>query len=209
MKLTHAPNLWVYKKTGQVQHYSIGHEQYQFPQTQDQAEELIKYIQREFGKTVKIEKPFPWEKVITNVATIFLGIPLAFFFRQKIFDFIRSPKLWVAITMVAVLLFTSGHMFNAIRKVPYLAGDGKGGVAYFVPGHSNQIAIETQIIAGAYAAMAFSSILLVTKVPLLKNPQAQNMAAILFVAIIFLGMSFVISKFHIKNGGYPFWLLKL
>lgn len=100
-------------------------------------------------------------------------------------------------------------MFNTIRKVPYIAGDGKGGVTYFVPGHQNQIGIETQIIAGAYAIMAFSTILLVTKVPVLKNDQAQNIAVVLFTLITFLGMSFVISKFQIKNGGYPYSLLKL
>lgn len=100
-------------------------------------------------------------------------------------------------------------MFNTIRRVPYIAGDGKGGVTYFVGGHSNQVAIETQIIAGAYALMAFSTILLVTKIPVLKNSQAQNVAVLVFTVITFVGMSFVISKFQIKNGGYPYSLLKL
>ena len=38
-------------------------------------------------------------------------------------------------------------MFNHIRKVPYVSGDGKGGITYFVGGFSNQLGMETQIIA--------------------------------------------------------------
>jgi oligosaccharyltransferase complex subunit gamma len=60
---------------------------------------------------------------------------------------IRSRALWAAVSLVLVLLFTSGYMFNHIRKVPYIAGDGKGGVAYFAPGFSSQYGLESQIIA--------------------------------------------------------------
>ena len=38
-------------------------------------------------------------------------------------------------------------MFNHIRKVPYVAGDGKGGISYFAGGFSNQFGLETQIVA--------------------------------------------------------------
>jgi hypothetical protein len=38
-------------------------------------------------------------------------------------------------------------MFNHIRKVPYVAGDGRGGISYFAGGFSNQFGMETQIIA--------------------------------------------------------------
>lgn len=46
-----------------------------------------------------------------------------------------------------VLMFTSGHMYNHIRKVPYVTGNGRGGITYFAGGFSNQFGIETQIIA--------------------------------------------------------------
>ena len=38
-------------------------------------------------------------------------------------------------------------MFNHIRKVPYVSGDGKGGISYFAGGFSSQFGLETQIIA--------------------------------------------------------------
>jgi oligosaccharyltransferase complex subunit gamma len=60
---------------------------------------------------------------------------------------IQNRNLWAAISLVAVLLFTSGHMFNHIRKVPYVSGNGRGGISYFAGGFSNQFGMETQIVA--------------------------------------------------------------
>jgi oligosaccharyltransferase complex subunit gamma len=60
---------------------------------------------------------------------------------------IQNRNLWAGISLIAILLFTSGHMFNHIRKVPYVAGDGRGGVSYFAGGFSNQYGLETQIVA--------------------------------------------------------------
>ena len=60
---------------------------------------------------------------------------------------LQNRNLWAAISLIIVLLFTSGHMFNHIRKVPYVVGDGKGGISYFAGGFSNQYGMETQIVA--------------------------------------------------------------
>jgi len=44
-------------------------------------------------------------------------------------------------------MFTSGHMFNAIRHTPYISSDGRGGFSYIAGGFQNQFAVETQIMA--------------------------------------------------------------
>lgn len=60
---------------------------------------------------------------------------------------VQNRNLWAGLSLITILLFTSGHMFNHIRKVPYVAGDGKGGISYFAGGFSNQFGMETQIVA--------------------------------------------------------------
>jgi oligosaccharyltransferase complex subunit gamma len=60
---------------------------------------------------------------------------------------VQNRNLWAAVSLIAILLFISGHMFNQIRKVPYVAGDGKGGISYFAGGFQTQYGLETQIIA--------------------------------------------------------------
>lgn len=38
-------------------------------------------------------------------------------------------------------------MFNQIRRVPYVTGDGKGGISYFAGSFATQFGMETQIVA--------------------------------------------------------------
>ncbi|EMC95999.1 hypothetical protein BAUCODRAFT_109760 [Baudoinia panamericana UAMH 10762] len=119
---------------------------------------------------------------------------------------IQNRNLWAAISLIAVLLFTSGHMFNHIRKVPYVAQDGRGDVSYFAGGFQNQFGLETQIVAAMYGVLAFATISLALKVPRIANPQTQQIAVVVWGGVI-LGMySFLLSVFRVKNGGYPFWL---
>lgn len=79
---------------------------------------------------------------------------------------LRSRNLWTALSLLAILLFTTGHMFNHIRKVPYVAGDGKGGISYFAGGFQTQFGLESQIIA---AICEFSTLFNVPGVLLLIN----------------------------------------
>ena len=80
--------------------------------------------------------------------TTFLGvITLGTVATPYVLPIIQNRNVWAAISLIAVLLFTSGQMFNHIRKVPYIAGDGRGGIVYFAGGFQNQFGLETQIVA--------------------------------------------------------------
>lgn len=72
---------------------------------------------------------------------------------------IQNRNIWAAITLIAILLFTSGQMFNHIRQVPYVTGDGRGGISYFAGGFQNQLGVETQIVA-AICKCTFRGLLL-------------------------------------------------
>ncbi|KAG6001138.1 hypothetical protein E4U21_004672 [Claviceps maximensis] len=119
---------------------------------------------------------------------------------------IQSRNLWAAGSMIAILLFISGHMFNHIRGVPYVAGDGNGGITYFVGGFQNQLGLETQIVAAMYGMLSFCTIALATKVPRMTNAKAQSMAVFIWAAAIFFIYSFLLSSFRVKNSSYPFSL---
>ena len=69
---------------------------------------------------------------------------------------IQNRNLWAAVSLILVLLFTSGHMYNHIRKVPYVTGDGKGGIVYFAAGFQSQYGMETQIVAAMCMLRAVS-----------------------------------------------------
>lgn len=121
-------------------------------------------------------------------------------------------------------------MFNHIRKVPYVAGDGRGGISYFAGGFSNQFGMETQIVAAMCKCfflpfhlettlsvisvtdnnpdgiLSFAVIALALRVPRIADAKAQQLAVIIWGVVLLGVYSFLLSVFRTKNGGYPFYL---
>lgn len=103
--------------------------------------------------TPSVKRPINYMRWATGI-TIFLGVGTALATASPyILPIIQNRNIWASISLVSVLLFTSGHMFNHIRKVPYIAGDGKGGISYFAGGFQNQFGLETQIVAAICKSM--------------------------------------------------------
>ncbi|KAL1956534.1 hypothetical protein VTO42DRAFT_7098 [Malbranchea cinnamomea] len=119
---------------------------------------------------------------------------------------IQNRTLWASMCLIAILLFSSGHMFNHIRKVPYVMGDGKGGIAYFAPGYSSQLGLESQIVAATYGVLSFATIALAMKTPHIADVKAQQASVILWILVFWIMYSFLLSSFRTKNGAYPFYL---
>jgi len=94
-----------------------------------------------------VVRPINWALWIASITAVLGGISFLAVFGPYLLPVLQNRNLWAAISLIAILLFTSGHMFNHIRKVPYVAGDGRGGVSYFAGGFSNQYGLETQIVA--------------------------------------------------------------
>lgn len=85
---------------------------------------------------------------IVSAITILMAVVTAIaVLSPYLLPIVQNRNLWAAISLIAILLFTSGQMFNHIRKVPYVAGDGQGGISYFAGGFQNQFGMETQIVA--------------------------------------------------------------
>ncbi|CAD0095372.1 unnamed protein product [Aureobasidium mustum] len=148
------------------------------------------------GPTPPIVRPVNYVKIVTTTVAI-LGTITAFTVAAPyVLPIIQSRNLWAALSLIAVLLFTSGHMFNHIRKVPYVAGDGKGGISYFAGGFQNQFD----------AILAFATISLALKVPRMTDPRTQGIATLAWGLVMLAMYSYLLSTFRIKNGGYPFFL---
>lgn len=154
-------------------------------------------------------RPINYLKIAVVTTSILGALTFAAVAYPYILPFIQSRNLWAAISLIAVLLFTSGHMFNHIRKVPYAQPDGKGGLNYFAGGFQNQFGLETQIIAGIYGVLSFATISLALKVPRIKDRKGQQIAVFVWGGVILAVYSFLLSVFRIKNGGceYLFFLL--
>ncbi|KAG8532619.1 uncharacterized protein KY384_002496 [Bacidia gigantensis] len=181
---------------------------YDFTAGPQSAEQIQHWIRRHLssGPHIPIRRPLNYVRVVT-MTTIVLGI-LTFLgvAYPYVGPFLQNRNLWAAISLLIILLFTSGHMFNHIRKVPYVAGDGKGGINYFAGGFSNQFGMETQIIAAIYGTLSFATIALALRVPRMTDPKRQQVAVIVWGSVMFGMYSFLLSVFKVKNGAYPFHL---
>lgn len=94
-----------------------------------------------------IYRPFDWIRFVTVTTLLLGGITFATVAWPYISPIVYNRNLWAALSIIAILLFTSGHMFNHIRSAPYVSGDGKGGMVYFAPGFQSQFGLESQIVA--------------------------------------------------------------
>ncbi|KAF1809008.1 putative dolichyl-diphosphooligosaccharide-protein glycotransferase [Eremomyces bilateralis CBS 781.70] len=158
------------------------------------------------GPHPPVRRPVNYVKIVV-ITTAVLGLITLFAVAAPyLLPIIQNRNLWAAISLVLVLVFTSGQMFNHIRKVPYVAGNGKGGISYFAGGFQSQFGLETQIIAGIYGMLAFATITLALKVPRTADPKRQQVAVFIWSGILFLVYSFLLSVFRMKNSGYPFTL---
>jgi oligosaccharyltransferase complex subunit gamma len=170
------------------------------------AEQIHAWIARQVPADApkpSISRPINWVKIISVTTAVLGAITLVAIASPYVIPILQNRNLWAAFSLITVLLFTSGHMFNHIRKTPYVSGDG---MTYFAGGFSNQFGLESQIVAAMYGVLAFATISLALKVPRIKDPRAQSIAVFLWSGVILCMYSFLLSVFRKKNGGYQFWL---
>ncbi|KAJ5214794.1 hypothetical protein N7468_010473 [Penicillium chermesinum] len=172
------------------------------------ADQLYAWISRHLpdGPIPPLVRPINYMRIISAI-TILMGVVTLFtVLSPYVLPIIQNRNLWAAISLIAVLLFTSGQMFNHIRKVPYVAGDGRGGISYFAGGFQNQFGMETQIVAAIYAVLSFATIALAVKVPRMEDVKGQQVAVLIWGGLLFGTYSLLLSVFKTKNAGYPFYL---
>ncbi|KAK9447450.1 uncharacterized protein V1518DRAFT_376474 [Limtongia smithiae] len=199
-----APNMWVYKAS---EHEGAGPIHLDVSQAVDLRSSIIRFVESEVpGVQIKLHIPRDYSKMIYAVlggATLVVSLKAIYPFIKPI---IESRTIWAGISLVAILMFISGHMFNNIRHTPYVAGNRNGGVQYIAPGFSQQFGMETQIIAVLYALLSFGAISLSIKLPRMANVTKQNLATITWCVLILCCYSSLMFIFRMKNGGYPFSL---
>lgn len=113
------------------------------------AEQLYTWLNRHLpeGPKPPLVRPVNYMKIVSAITLSMGAVTVFTVLSPYVLPIIRNRNIWAAISLIAILLFTSGHMFNHIRRVPYVVGDGKGGISYFAGGFSTQFGMETQIVA--------------------------------------------------------------
>ncbi|KAK9456191.1 hypothetical protein V1511DRAFT_496807 [Dipodascopsis uninucleata] len=207
LQLKTAPNLWIYPPTTGDKASSDAIYRYDMLAVPDVPASIIHFIQDHVpGIQITIHRPLDYSKIGASITTLFLALGALRYLFPFIKPIIQSKTLWAGISLVAIFMFTSGHMFNNIRHTPYVAGDRNGGVQYIAVGFNVQYGFETQIVAVVYAFLAFSVISLTLKVPRMNTRSKQTTTIGIWCTVILVIFSFLMFIFKIKNRNYPFSL---
>ncbi|KAI1179283.1 OST3/OST6 family protein [Nemania sp. FL0916] len=153
-----------------------------------------------------IYRPVNYARWVVTIVSLLGAAGVIFKASPYILPVIQSRNVWAGLSLIGILLFTSGHMFNQIRKVPYVAGDGRGGISYFAGGFQSQYGLETQIVAFIYGLLSFATISLALKAPRTQDSHVQQIMVIAWGVVMTVMYSYLLSVFRVKNGGYPFRL---
>lgn len=206
--ITHVPNLVIYPPTKSRSDAKLGiqgqHEFISFSSVNGEIEHLASVFEQR-GFYIKIIKQFPWLKVSQAVVTLTLLCAGGFIFQSQILKVWQAKQIWLALSLMGVIMFISGHMFNVTRGTQFVGYDGHN-MVMIDPNLNSQFAVETQIIATIYALLAFTSIGLIKFVPKLTNPKAQTIGAIFGAAVILLVYSILLETFKLKSK-LPLYLL--
>lgn len=113
------------------------------------ADQLYTWISRHLPEGTKppLVRPVNYKRLVSAVTLAIGAVTLFTVLSPYVLPIVRNRNIWAAISLIAILLFTSGHMFNQIRRVPYVVGDGKGGISYIAGSFATQFGMETQIVA--------------------------------------------------------------
>ncbi|ODV91766.1 hypothetical protein CANCADRAFT_30099 [Tortispora caseinolytica NRRL Y-17796] len=171
------------------------------------AEYVAKEISQLIGIELKINRPTDWATVFLKLSIGLLVLTSVYFTARHIRTIIFNKFIWTIISIFLYLTFVSGSMFNNIRHVPYVGGDGHGNPAYFANGLSMQFAVESQIVTLLYGALAFAVIALATRAATNKNPSVQAVTVFSWLFVLYTVNAYLVSVFSSKQGGgYPFHL---
>ncbi|OZJ05391.1 hypothetical protein BZG36_02011 [Bifiguratus adelaidae] len=204
-----APNLLYYPPTDGP-HGKIGAEtdvkKYDFNRNGLNAEGIADFLSKELGIEVPVRRPPNYMGMAMTGFLVIGALAAAKLVYEKFAVVIQSKRIWAAVTLIIILLMTSGHMWNHIRKPPYVV-PSQDGISYIASGFQQQFGMESQLVAMMYAILSFCIISLATAVPRLDDPQKQRFGVYMWSGLVLLTFSILMALFRAKNGSYPFKLL--
>ncbi|KAI9485387.1 MAG: hypothetical protein EXX96DRAFT_493725 [Benjaminiella poitrasii] len=205
LKLMSAPNVYYFppQKAGERKDYS----KYDLARSGFSAENFAEFLRNESGLKVTVSRPVNYLKL---AAKIFLAVGAAAVLKlmYRHFAFIINHRnTWAVISILIILVMTSGYMWNRIRTPPYFMPGRNGEINYIASGFSSQFGVEPQIVASIYGILAFSMVALIISVPKLEDQNRQRFGVYIWIACLIFIFSALLALFRVKNAAYPFKLL--
>lgn len=94
-----------------------------------------------------LHTPFNPIPLIATIGTILVGSVGTYALRNQLIPLAQSRIVWGAASILLILVFTSGHMWNRIKNAPYVQVSREGTTSWIAGGYQNQLGLESQVVA--------------------------------------------------------------
>ena len=111
-------------------------------------EPLMAFISPLTPSPFNLHKPFNPIPFIVVPTVILLGAFALYSTWDLLLPLVQSRIIWGVFSIVLILTFTSGFMWNRIKNAPYIGVSQSGHVSWIAGGYQNQLGIESQVVAG-------------------------------------------------------------
>lgn len=89
----------------------------------------------------------PWPIILTPLIALTAG-GLLYGLWPFLLPLYQSRLIWGTVSILMILTFTSGYMWNRIKGAPYVTVDQSGRTSWIAGGYQNQLGLESQVVAG-------------------------------------------------------------
>ncbi|GMF55946.1 unnamed protein product [[Candida] boidinii] len=204
LKLNSVPKLWILKQGSKGTQTDI---QYSFTSPTASINELTVWLKSNFKNDASlyhVVEKIDYGSIIFTLSCILFGSYMIYRNLDHCLGLFKSTTIWKSLSIVIIVVFTTGYMFNQIRNTPYTRTDRNGNTSYINPTYNNQYGIETQIISAFYVSLAVITITLVKTIPNLKNNSLKLILSIVLSVSSFFIYNTLLNCFSMKNSSYPF-----
>lgn len=178
--------------------------------------EFANWLAKAVQKQIMLRQENPLGKFAATFAATF-GLILLIKKRGPSFitGTVTKSKIYKVLFFAALLLIMGGYLFTTIQKVPFIAANDDGEAIFISGGVQYQFGVEMLIIGAVYLLLASNLALLVflgqykvTKKSALNDAQLGTLI-IAAAALLYVLYSVLTSIFLRKDGGYPYYFLRL
>lgn len=172
-----------------------------------QAETLAKWVAERTDVRIQIFRPPNYTGTVVMALLFTLGAVLLYVQRNNL-DFLWNKTFWGMMAIFAVLVMTSGQMWNHIRGAPYYHRNPHTGTFHYIHGSSQgQLVAETHLVMLIHAAIVIGFILLNQIETNDVDGSKRQFSVVCGLVMVVFFISVLVSIFRRKYNGYPYSFL--
>ncbi|KAJ7102575.1 hypothetical protein B0H15DRAFT_898910 [Mycena belliarum] len=161
------------------------------------AAELAEDLSKHTPVPIPLSAPLDWARWLATAAGL---LTFAVFLRFAV-PILKSRRTWALVTVLPILILTSGYMFTRISGSAFAGSNGR----WIARGPRNQFGKEVLAVSVFYGMLSSLFLILIAVIPY-QSARCQRVQIYLCCIVFMLVYSVLVVFYRSKNRGYPFRL---